>query len=701
MYGLKYISYFRDLEEALFSVEILKEGYSGNVTELTGGVPPFTVSYKTDDFLYAPLRLSGATLKIVGGDYLRELFTEGVHAHKVNLKKGGEIVWTGFIAPEVYSQDYSRDLFEFEIECVSALSTMEYIKFEKEGDMVNLFTLLKDAVTKTNGDYKHIYIPKTFGSINVLKEWSILSDNFIDEDGDSMTYKEILEEICKLCSWTLTDFSGSAYFIDVDYIKAGYNEYFCYDSPSFSETSVNLPVTEQNVQQIGFAGTGGTMDILPGYNKVNVVCSDYEVDSDVLYPEIDNSLLDSERGEGKTQKSTRLWKNYFEESKDDFAKWDLKTYARDGESFVKTGLEFNPISPELGAQKSAGAVLCSRTNYDTEDKPNVLKDEYLIQIKLFYGRDMSLLLDKEESMYTVIKTAKKTPSFFLDRDCKMAIYFDVQYFDGDDGFVGTSAQNKQDKVSSLDAQILNALKDWCVPVSLRVGKWYYDGEGNWKEGAEHVFKIYTDLKANSQHFTFDWLSAQNDFDFTDRTPDLKGKKVLFKDGIFGDVEMTVYCPRSTTRRDYNHRFIFMKNLSIKVQKIQQRGASAGGSKQDTLYEHEINDVYINQADDVELKLTSKNNSELSYSKIIYNNEVLDTIYNRITNSDIKPEKLIIQRVVNQYRRAKIKMSQPLKSEVMPYRLVTDNQQKNRKFIAVGYDADYKMCKSSTTLIEVV
>ena len=67
------------------------------------GNPVFTVDINDEDFLYTPTRFSGATLKIVGSNYLQSLFSTDYQKFKVNLVKGSSIVWTGFITPEMYS----------------------------------------------------------------------------------------------------------------------------------------------------------------------------------------------------------------------------------------------------------------------------------------------------------------------------------------------------------------------------------------------------------------------------------------------------------------------------------------------------------------------------------------------------------------------------------------------------------------------
>jgi len=92
MYNLKYTVPFMDIDGNNYTIQILEEGGSGSPVELTGGNPAFTVDVNDEDFLYTPTRFSGATLKVVGSDYLQTLFSTDYQKFKVNLIKGSTIM---------------------------------------------------------------------------------------------------------------------------------------------------------------------------------------------------------------------------------------------------------------------------------------------------------------------------------------------------------------------------------------------------------------------------------------------------------------------------------------------------------------------------------------------------------------------------------------------------------------------------------
>jgi hypothetical protein len=242
-YGTIYTLYFRSRkEEDNYTVEIQKEGYTGRVAELTGsGDAPFSVEIADDDFLYVPTRFSTATIRVVGNDYLQSLYSTGYQQYRVNFKQGNKIVWTGFVTPELYTQDYTSNKFDLEVQCVSAMNTLEYINYklknETDKGFISLWELLTRCVSESRGSYSAIYIPHVYAknladydaNTNILQSMTISEQNFFDEDDKPMTLKEVIEELCKFLNWTCVDYKGELYFVDVDHC----GDYYKY-VPNFS-----------------------------------------------------------------------------------------------------------------------------------------------------------------------------------------------------------------------------------------------------------------------------------------------------------------------------------------------------------------------------------------------------------------------------------------------------------------------------------
>lgn len=83
-YGVIYTVPFKSRKETTYLVEIQKDGYEGEVIELTGnGESPFSVEIDDEEFLYTPTRFSTATIRIVGSDYLQSLYSTKYQQYRV------------------------------------------------------------------------------------------------------------------------------------------------------------------------------------------------------------------------------------------------------------------------------------------------------------------------------------------------------------------------------------------------------------------------------------------------------------------------------------------------------------------------------------------------------------------------------------------------------------------------------------------
>lgn len=692
MYNTKYQIFFRSVNNELYTIQIKENDYTGNIVELTGGVSPFIINYDSDsEFLYNPLRFSGGTLKVVGSDYLQSLFSTNYQQYKINLlNSSNQIIWTGFITPELYSQEYSGFNFELEIECISVLATLEYFKFEKASEIISLFQLIKDSINKSKGDYSNVYIPIVYGtsSSNILNEMLVSSNNFIDEDGECMTYKSILEEICKFLGWTMTERDGNIYFIDVDYIKKGNNQYFKYNSNLSSVSVSTLSTDKLNVQSIGSEGIDNSLSIIGGYNKINVIASDYEADKDNLYPELEFSNTTKLYHKVKDYEGKKYQKEYYNTTA-----FQVFTYKYNASSNTYDSTSDSMFNND---KQNAGSIGVQQSNYEIDNKPNKLNWDKMIEIKQYedgysdYSTHTFLCRRSDSeilSKYPVVKTNIPSSALVFDENIKLAIDFQL-FIMGDDlgGYIG----DMNFKIGGSDNFDVNGVY---VLARLRCGNYWYNGT-NWTTNSSNSFKLYTDI--TKKNVMGEWFNCKNTNDFTLGVNDLSGTIINFDRTIIGDLELILYNPKFETAVPY----FFMKDISIESQRINFDTVKNDESKKDTLYSNVVNEEFINEADDIELILTSKNESELSFSKVIMNNKILDTIQNKITNSNEKPEKLIINRVINQYKQPKLKLLEILKPSVTPYQFVTDNNLQNKEFIIINESIDYYNDSDEITLLEI-
>ena len=688
MYNLIYTMPFTNVDGEALTVQILEDGGTGSPVELTGGTPPFIVDVNDEDFLYTPTRFSGATLKLVGSDYLQKLFSTQYQKFKVNLVKAGSVIWTGFITPELYSQDYDNSLFELEIECISALSTLEYIDFKQEGATVSLLGIIKKCITESKGDFRAVYIPNVHTSS--LDGITVSTANFIDEDGKAMTLKECLEEVCKFLNWTVTEYDGCIYFIDMDYIKAGKTSY----TNILTSTTTTLSSTI-NLRDIPSKGNSNLLSILGGYNKAIVIDSDYEVDSDILYPELELNLSGGELFKFEKTKDDTIYKKEYYNSN-----LELFNYVLSNNSYTTYDKPFNTD------KQSAGAVAMRKTSYGKTEALSKYSWQEMIEIKQksaiildnsapyylykdIYHNGEEIKNDPFILNYPAIKCKGNELSYLVfDPDIKLCINFDIYLTTDKDGFEGDFKPTGLTSVPKL-----------FIPMQLRIGDHYYNGS-SWVTDSNTIFKVSTTATPNNYVNT--WLQVYNYNDPELNVPDLNGYIVSFKSITTGDIELTIYNPAinpySTPVFENPIESFFIRNIEISTQRV--NASKSDSTKQDTKYENVVNEGFINALDDIEFKITSKNESELSYSKAMDGNSILDVLTNNIDNNSEKPEKLLIQRIINQYKQPKIKLVQVIKPDILPYSKVTDSYLSGKQFVFTGGRINYEDNSIECNLIEL-
>ena len=687
MYNLIYTMPFTNVDGEALTVQILEDGGTGSPVELTGGTPPFIVDVNDEDFLYTPTRFSGATLKLVGSDYLQKLFSTQYQKFKVNLVKAGSVIWTGFITPELYSQDYDNSLFELEIECISALSTLEYIDFKQEGATVSLLGIIKKCITESKGDFRAVYIPNVYTSS--LDGITVSTANFIDEDGKAMTLKECLEEVCKFLNWTVTEYDGCIYFIDMDYIKAGKTSY----TNILTSTTTTLSSTI-NLRDIPSKGNSNLLSILGGYNKAIVIDSDYEVDSDILYPELELNLSGGELFKFEKTKDDTIYKKEYYNSN-----LELFNYVLSNNSYTTYDKSFNTD------KQSAGAVAMRKTSYGKTEALSKYSWQEMIEIKQksaiildnsapyylykdIYHNGEEIKNDPFILNYPAIKCKGNELSYLVfDPDIKLCINFDIYLTTDKDGFEGDFKPTGLTSVPKL-----------FIPMQLRIGDHYYNGS-SWVTDSNTIFKVST---ATPNNYVNTWLQVYNYNDPELNVPDLNGYIVSFKSITTGDIELTIYNPAinpySTPVFENPIESFFIRNIEISTQRV--NASKSDSTKQDTKYENVVNEGFINALDDIEFKITSKNESELSYSKAMDGNSILDVLTNNIDNNSEKPEKLLIQRIINQYKQPKIKLVQVIKPDILPYSKVTDSYLSGKQFVFTGGRINYEDNSIECNLIEL-
>ena len=709
-YGLIYTVPFATLDNVPCVVEIEKEYYTGKSKELTpAGDSPFTVDIEDEEFLYTPTRFSTATIRVVGSDYLQNLFSTGYQMYRVTLKVDGLVTWCGFIKPELYTQDYTLKTFNLDLECISAMSTLEFIDYKQIGEsrtFVSFWDLLKKCITSASAQYNAIYFPHVYAKdtesyaegTNVLENMTVSEQNFFDEDDKAMTLKEVLEEICKFLNWTCVDWKGELYFIDIDHI----GEFYKYDPITFKKNGTVSP-TLLNIQNVGFAGSDHALDILPGYNKVTVKCSNYPIEEIKITEDFDKLKLLSNIGEV----STNLGNGNTRHTQREVLYPNILTMHQ----FTYKNGVLSPVTDlsiyknKSNAAELLGAIPLRYASYESGLKTPTTQSynyECAIQVRQRCGTKYDPINDiTPNSVFndsTVVISAKNEALFF-GKGGALSLNMSIKVLQKDkyDSPFGGGIVPSEDGITYL--------KDM-VKVGIRIGDKYVSkddyGRFPWSDtpATMSISLDQSNVENADGKMGTGFVPLYKTYGVLGKYSDADGVVIYIPTNIYGTLELSIYAPTLTEREGQVPYGYLIKDLKLKYCSPIDINDNENS---DRTYENVVNENYINELDEIEFKISSYNNDGACHSKVIWDDDYLtDNLYLAIEGTTVRPEEQLIRRIIKRYSAPRIKLTQVIKhtSDLTPLSRLSDNYMVNKRFINAGGTIDYKMNRFECIMIEV-
>lgn len=612
---------------------------------------------------------------------MQQLFSVNYQQYRVTLLRDGVPVWCGFTKPELYTQDYTSETFVLEIECISAMSVLEFIDYTIEGEskeFVSIWRLLQRCISTAAGRYNSVYIPHVYSSSkeaysvseNVLAEMTISEQNFFDEDDKPMKLKEVLEEICKFLNWTCVDWKGDLYFVDIDHSGI----YHKYDITLLTKADVSINTFL--VQNIGFAGSEHSLDILPGYNKVSVKCSNYPVGQ--IFPDEDLDKLklytsqDKQSGDKVTAK-----RFYYPDA------YRLFHYSPQGAALSDEQFETYKNNPD----SLMGGMIIKRCEYKiVNGEPNISNYNWENLIQVRRGTQ------KIGSNYTWLS---RVPILTFKSQLPVAAYLD--------GAVAISCSvqvTENDDLSTDDKKRNGYVRAWC---EFSIGDYYYNGSEFVNNSRKELFEIkfpLADIAGGG------FASIENTKKLSQPYDGLTGYVIELPKGkpLTGEVRFCMY-PLQPQPGNYTQFFAgvgyYIKDLKMEYKRRNDLDDLTDNS--DRTYENVLNENYINELDEIEFKISSYNNDGTCYSKVMLGNDYLrDNLYNCLLDKNIRPEELLITRCINQYKATKIGLTQIIKNvyDITPLTRLTDRFMIGKVFVIAGGDIDYYANSFRCKMIEL-
>ncbi len=286
-----YFGEFTDINGKGYQVII--ENYNENTTELIFGDTPVTLEWEnSEDIIYKPYKSSNCTVEVVNDSYLFDLYVSKATDRPIYINNSeGEVIWKGYITPNLYSQGYENPLETISIECIDGIGVLQYIDYKpvNENKGIVSFADILNNICKLAGMNNYVYphthtLTDNYGVEykNLLNCLYIHENNFFDEDNKPLKYNEVLEQICQYLGYTAFCIKESLYLLDYKFIYKGNN--FYYDN---WEEELGQLVDLKEVTVDSYSTGSQNISLDNTYNKVTVIDSLYTIDE--IFPDIYNS----------------------------------------------------------------------------------------------------------------------------------------------------------------------------------------------------------------------------------------------------------------------------------------------------------------------------------------------------------------------------------------------------------------------------
>ena len=298
---------------------------------------PAEIENEVNDTFDVLLRNS-AKIRLLCGNLITDLFSTSCRDAIVNIYKNDTCIFAGFIEPQTLSQPYNDRWDELELNCIDALSALQYSKYKNVGALGVIYAFVKaeaaqrsfyDIATEilqgvTEGldilgdqnikfwyDGSKAVDAQTANRYQVFKQLSISDLLFMgDDESDVWQQDEVLEELLKYLNLHIVQDGFNFYIFSWESVKATPNKIIWHDIVANStKTTAQQAVT---IALANVADCDTTISIGDVYNQLLLTAKVEDIESVIESPLDDDLLVSpyinkqkylteySSDGEGKT-----------------------------------------------------------------------------------------------------------------------------------------------------------------------------------------------------------------------------------------------------------------------------------------------------------------------------------------------------------------------------------------------------------------
>jgi hypothetical protein len=298
---------------------------------------PAEIENEVNDTFDVLLRNS-AKIRLLCGNLIKDLFSSSCRDAVVNIYKNDTCIFAGFIEPQTLSQPYNDRWDELELNCIDALSALQYSKYKNVGALGVIYAFVKaEAAQRSFYDIATEILQGVTGGLDILgnqnikfwydgskavdaqtanryqvfKQLSISDLLFLgDDESDVWQQDEVLEELLKYLNLHIVQDGFNFYIFSWESVKATPDKIIWHDIVANStKTTAQQAVT---IALANVADCDTTISIGDVYNQLLLTAKVEDIESVIESPLDDDLLVSpyinkqkylteySSDGEGKT-----------------------------------------------------------------------------------------------------------------------------------------------------------------------------------------------------------------------------------------------------------------------------------------------------------------------------------------------------------------------------------------------------------------
>jgi hypothetical protein len=276
---------------------------------------PAEIENEVNDTFDVLLRNS-AKIRLLCGNLIKNLFSTSCRDAIVNIYKNDTCIFAGFIEPQTLSQPYNDRWDELELNCIDALSALQYSKYKNVGALGVIYAFVKAEAAQrsfydiaaeilqgvTEGldilgdqnikfwyDGSKAVDAQTANRYQVFKQLSISDLLFLgDDESDVWQQDEVLEELLKYLNLHIVQDGFNFYIFSWESVKATPDKIIWHDIVANStKTTAQQAVT---IALANVADCDTTISIGDVYNQLLLTAKVEDIESVIESP-LDDDLL--------------------------------------------------------------------------------------------------------------------------------------------------------------------------------------------------------------------------------------------------------------------------------------------------------------------------------------------------------------------------------------------------------------------------